>query len=89
MAKMIRYEELSYEEKESLIELCKEDPVIFLERVCGISSLYEYQKEYIRRVFREIQKQKYMADVTTHYLGKPVSLKEPYRENRFLGGNKE
>ena len=69
---MIGYEELSDEEKEAVIELCKEDPVMFMERVCGIS-LLEYQREYIRRVYRDIQKQKSMDDnITAQYLGKPV-----------------
>ena len=69
---MIRYEELSDEEKEAVIELYKEDPVMFMERVCGIS-LLEYQREYIRRVYRDIQKQKSMDDnITAQYLGKPV-----------------
>lgn len=69
---MIRYEELSDEEKEAVIELYKEDPVMFMERVCDIS-LLEYQREYIRRVYRDIQKQKSMDDnITAQYLGKPV-----------------
>ena len=69
---MIRYEELSDEEKEAVIELYKEDPVMFMERVCNIS-LLEYQREYIRRVYRDIQKQKSMDDnITAQYLGKPV-----------------
>lgn len=69
---MIRYEDLSDEEKEAVIELYKEDPVMFIERVCGIS-LLEYQREYIRRVYRDIQKQKSMDVITTaHYLGEPV-----------------
>ena len=75
----IRYEELSDEEKEALIEICKEDPIIFIEKVCGIL-LLEYQKEYIRRVFREIRKRNHMADITSHYIGKPVSLKGHYGE---------
>lgn len=51
------YDSLSKEEKKAFVELCKEDPVIFVERVVGIK-LKEYQKVYIRETFKRLLKEK-------------------------------
>ena len=50
------YDELSIEEKEALIELCKDDPAMFIETVLDIK-LLEYQKIYVRETFKAIKKQ--------------------------------
>ena len=50
------YDELSSEEKEALIELCKDDPATFIEIVLGIE-LLEYQKVYVRETFEVLKKQ--------------------------------
>ena len=50
------YEDLSIEEKQTLIEICKEDPVIFLETVLGME-LLEWQKVYVRETFKALKKQ--------------------------------
>ena len=51
------YDSLSEEEKKAFVELCKEDPVIFVERVVGVE-LKDYQKVYIRETFKRLQKEK-------------------------------
>ena len=50
------YDELSSEEKEASIELCKDDPATFIETVLGIE-LLEYQKVYVRETFEVLKKQ--------------------------------
>ena len=52
---MKKYEDLSEEEKQALIETCKEDPVIFIETVLG-HELFNYQKVYVREVFKSCRK---------------------------------
>lgn len=44
---------LSEEEKIAFIELCKEDPVLFIEKFLNITML-EYQKVYVREVFKKL-----------------------------------
>ena len=44
---MKQYKDLSKEEKQTLIETCKEDPVIFIETVLE-HKLFNYQKVYKR-----------------------------------------
>lgn len=51
------YDSLSEEEKKAFVELCKEDPAVFIERVVGIN-LKEYQKVYIRETFKKLLKEK-------------------------------
>ena len=52
----IEWYSLSDEEKAALIEMCKEDPVIFIETVCGME-LLEYQKIIVRETFKTLKKQ--------------------------------
>lgn len=52
----IEWNNLSEEEKKALLDSCKEDPVVFIETVCGID-LMEYQKTLIREVFKNLKKQ--------------------------------
>lgn len=67
---MRKYEDLSEEEKQALIETCKEDPVIFLETVLG-HKLFNYQKVYVREVFKALKKQD-EPDFRMQCLNKPV-----------------
>ena len=53
---LIEWHNLSEEEKKALLDSCKEDPVVFIETVCGID-LMEYQKKFIREVFKNLKKQ--------------------------------
>lgn len=68
------YNNLSEEEKRALIELCKEDPVIFIETVCNIK-LFEYQKKFIHKILNEY-KNRDKPDFRRELLGKPVYSKE-------------
>ena len=52
----IEWYSLSDEEKAALIEMCKEDPVVFIETVCGME-LLEYQKVFMRETFKALRKQ--------------------------------
>lgn len=52
----IEWNSLSDEEKAALIEMCKEDPVVFIETVCGME-LMEYQKIIVRGTFKALRKQ--------------------------------
>ena len=52
----IDWNSLSDEEKAALIEMCKEDPVVFIETVCGME-LLEYQKIIVRGTFKALRKQ--------------------------------
>ena len=52
----IEWYSLSDEEKAALIEMCKEDPVVFIETVCGVE-LLEYQKVFMRETFKALRKQ--------------------------------
>lgn len=67
------YDELSSEEKEALIELCKDDPATFIETVLGIE-LLEYQKVYVRETFEALKKQD-KFDWRAHYFGEPYKCK--------------
>ena len=67
---MKKYEDLSEEEKQALIETCKEDPVIFIETVLG-HELFDYQKVYIREVFKACRKLEEPDSLTKH-LNMPV-----------------
>lgn len=67
---MKKYDELSEEEKQALIETCKEDPVIFIETVLG-HELFTYQKVYVREVFKALKKQD-EPDFMTKHLNMPV-----------------
>lgn len=49
------YDSLSKEEKKAFVELCKEDPAVFVERVVVVK-LKEYQKVYIRETFKRLLK---------------------------------
>ena len=51
------YDSLPKEEKKAFVELCKEDPAVFVEQVLGIN-LKEYQKVYIRETFKRASKEK-------------------------------
>ena len=51
----IEWNNLSKEEKEALIDTCKEDPVVFIETVCGVE-LLEYQKVIVRETFKRLRK---------------------------------
>ena len=52
----IEWNNLSEEEKTALIDICKEDPVVFIETVCGME-LLEYQKIIVRGTFKALRKQ--------------------------------
>ena len=52
----IEWYSLSDEEKAALIEMCKEDPVVFIETVCGME-LLECQKIIVRETFKTLKKQ--------------------------------
>ena len=52
----IEWYSLSDEKKAALIEMCKEDPVVFIETVCGVE-LLEYQKVFMRETFKALRKQ--------------------------------
>lgn len=52
----IEWYNLSDEEKAALVEMCKEDPVVFIETVCGVE-LLEYQKVFMRETFKALRKQ--------------------------------
>lgn len=67
------YDELSVEEKEALIDICKEDPVIFIETVLGLK-LLEYQKVYVRETFKALNKQN-KFDWKHQYFGEPYKCK--------------
>lgn len=67
---MKKYEDLSEEEKQALIETCKEDPVIFIETILG-HKLFTYQKVYVREVFKALKKQD-EPDFRVQCLNKPV-----------------
>ena len=63
---------LSEEAKTALIDNCKEDPVVFIETVCGIE-LLEYQKFIVRETFKALEKPdrsgfrtKYLCEPTPH-----------------------
>lgn len=67
------YNELSNEEKEALINICKEDPANFVEAVLDIK-IPDHKKIYIREVFRSfIRPDK--KDFRTQYFGEPVSVR--------------
>ena len=51
----IEYNNLSNEEKAALLDICKEDPVVFIETVCGVE-LLEYQKIVLRETFKNLNK---------------------------------
>ena len=68
-----KYDELYLEEKEALIELCKEDPAAFIETALGIE-LLEFQKVYIRKTFEALKKQD-KPDWRPQYLGEPYKCK--------------
>ena len=67
------YKDLSEEERSSLIDICKEDPVIFLEYVLDIK-LLDYQKLYVREVFKACRKQD-KQDFRMQILGEPNKCK--------------
>lgn len=67
------YDELSIEEKEALIDICKEDPVIFFETVLKLK-LLESQKVYIREIFKSLNKQNNL-DFGQQYFGEPYKCK--------------
>ena len=67
---MKKYEDLSEEEKQTLIETCKEDPVIFIETILG-HELFTYQKVYVREVFKACRKLE-EPDFLTKHLNMPV-----------------
>ena len=52
----IEWYSLSDEKKAALIEMCKEDPVVFIETVCCVE-LLEYQKVFMRETFKALRKQ--------------------------------
>ena len=52
----IEWYSLSDEKKAALIEMCKEDPEVFIETVCGVE-LLEYQKVFMRETFKALRKQ--------------------------------
>lgn len=52
---------LSEEEKIAFIELCKEDPVLFIEKFLNITML-EYQKVYVREVFKKLSEKQIKED---------------------------
>lgn len=52
----IDWNSLSEEEKTALIDICKEDPVVFIETVCGME-LLECQKIIVRGTFKALRKQ--------------------------------
>ena len=67
---MKRYEDLSEKEKQALIETCKDDPVIFIETVLE-HKLFDYQKVYIREIFKACGKPE-APDFITKCFNKPV-----------------
>ena len=62
----IEWNNLSEEAKKALLDTCKEDPVVFIETVCGID-LMEYQKTIIREVFKNLKKQDSDASIWKKY----------------------
>lgn len=67
------YNELSNEEKEALINICKEDPANFVEAVLDIE-IPDHKKIYIREVFRSfIYPDK--KDFSHQYFGEPIRCK--------------
>ena len=66
----IEYNNLSNEEKAALLDICKEDPVVFIETVCGVE-LLEYQKVVLRETFKNLKKPD-RSELRTKYLGCPV-----------------
>ena len=88
---MKRYEDLSKEEKQTLIETCKEDPVIFIETVLE-HKLFDYQKVYIREMFKACIKPE-APDFRAKCLNKPVDelaiIDCPVCENVFFYGKND
>lgn len=68
----IEWYSLSDEEKAALIEMCKEDPVVFIETVCGME-LLEYQKIIVRGTFKALRKQDRLDMLCTFNDGVRVS----------------
>ena len=65
----IEWYNLSDEEKAALIEMCKEDPVVFIETVCGVE-LLECQKVLVRETFKALKRPD-KSKLRTKYLCEP------------------
>lgn len=63
----IEYNNLSNEEKAALLDICKEDPVVFIETICGVE-LLEYQKIILRETFKNLKKPD-RSEIRSKYLG--------------------